>query len=494
MKTDRLFLIFLGAWALLFCGLRTAQHFSFGTNANDLSVYDYGLRSTLKGKVMAEPFHQYSFGHWERESGSGTLTYKPGAVKGWQSYFSLHFTPILFFIAPLYAIFPSALLLLYLQVLAAALAALFLFLVARSVLAERGAPWVVAVAYLFFRQSLIGLTHDFHPELLFPPLFLGGFYFLVVRKKRVAAFALLLSALLVKEDVGIYLFFFGLFAALKLKEKKFGWLTAATALGYTLLVLGVVIPAFRQGSGAEGFYQYSATYGQIGGGLAGMVGHILGHPQILFQGVDLGAFSRILCFGLLLPLLFLPLASWYGLLLIPPLAVAVFSKIPQFYTFGIFYSSALLPFLFLALIYGLKNVRDHWTSRRPDRGRRIFVAVAWIILVANIGNSSFWRIVQPGRYRALSTYSDVRALASLIPPDASVAAQSALVPHLPQRRTIAMLPGFGHEDYVFIHAGVNPWPYTQEELIAFNGMMQKDPSYELAGQRGVVRLYRRKRT
>lgn len=483
-------LVLFAGWIVFFCALRAAQHFSFGTNANDLSIYDYALHSTLSGRVMVEPFHQYGFGRYERHD--GLLAFVPGSVHGWQSYFELHFTPILFFFVPLYALFPGPLLLLYIQVLAVGLSGLFLFLIARSVFAERYVPWLVALAYLFFRQALIGLMHDFHPELLFAPLFLGACYFLVVRKKRLAAFVMLMLALLVKEDVGVYLFFFGLFAVFKLKERKFGGLTSAVALTYVLIVLAFIIPTFRHHSGDVGFYQYGSNYGQAGATIFKALGHILAHPGLLVHGTDFGAFLRVILPGMLLPLLFTPLASSYGLLVIPPLAVAVFSKIPQFYTFGIHYSSALLPFLFLAFIYGLKNVRDFLAARFPRRGPMVFKVLGAVLLAANLGNSNILRIIQPGRYQALSTYSDFRKLAALIPPGASVAAQSALVPHLPPRQAIDMLPGFHDDDFVLVHGGVNLWPYTRTEFDNLLAALDNGQLYELMGRRGEARLYRRK--
>ncbi|MCJ7587083.1 MAG: DUF2079 domain-containing protein [Candidatus Aminicenantes bacterium] len=535
MKTERIFIIFLGVWIIVFCGIKTLQHFSFGTNACDLSIVDYGFHYTLKGEVMADPFHQYAFGRWERNQ--GMLTYLPGRVKGWESHFALHFTPILFLMIPLYVVFPGPLILLYIEVIAIGLSGLFLYLIARSVLKDRFLPVVVAVVYLFFRQLLLGLMHDFHTELLFPVFFLGAFYFLAIRKKPLLYFLFLSLALLVKEDVGIYLFFFGIFAVYKLKEKRLGWLTSALSLGYVLLTLGIVIPYFRQQAGGTGFYLYGAIYGQESGSLVQMIGNILRHPGILLQGVDFGLFLRILAANILLPLLFLPLASSYAVLLVPPLAVMLLSKIPQMYTFGLHYSITFLPFLFLALIYGMKNARD-FLARSPTlprlesgaknrspafqggdekrgsgltpnkprhscRGiegltspaarkiRLSFFGVGLLLLLVNLANSSLWRIIQPSRYRALSSYSGVRKLIGRIPAQASVAAQSALIPHIPKRKAIAMLPAFHGEDYILTHRGVNLWPYSEEEFDNFLLTIERDPAYERIGQRGDACLFRR---
>jgi uncharacterized membrane protein len=491
MRSHRLFLILLGSWIAVFCGLKTLQHFSFGTNACDLSIVDYGFSSTLKGEVMADPFHQYAFGRWDRSP--GTLAYVPGRVKGWESHFAVHFTPILFLFIPFYIVFPGPLVLLYIEVLAVGLSAMFLFLIARDVFKDKLLPVIVAVIYLFFRQVLIGVMHDFHTESLFPVLVLGGYYFLAIREKHLPAFLFFSLALLVREDIGIYLFFLGIFVMFKLKKRNPGLLLSAAGLGYALLALGLIIPFFRHQSGATGFYVYGATYGQESGSLFQLVGHIISHPGLLFQGVDLGAFLKVSVLGILFLLLFLPLLSSYGLLLIPPVAVMLLSKIPQMYTFGIHYGMTVLPFLFLAFIYGLKNVRDVWCARVPGKAPRGILFLALVMMMANLANSSIWRIVQPARYKAIATYSAVKELMNQIPPEASVAAQSALIPHLPKRRAIEMLPAFNGDEYVLVHRGVNLWPYTKEEFDNFLKALDINNAYDLIGRRGEARLYKRKK-
>lgn len=490
MNNSRPFLIFLGLWMAAFCGLKTLQHYSFGTNACDLSVVDYAFHYTLKGEIMADPFHQYAVGRWERSQ--GTLTFVPGRVKGWESYFALHFMPILFLFIPFYIVLPGPLVLLYIEVLAIGFAAMFLYLITKSVFKDRFIPFAVAIIYLFFRQQLMGLMHDFHTEMLFPAFILGGYYFLAVRKKAIPAFLFLSLALFVKEDMGIYVFFLGIFIIFKLKEKRFGLLISATALGYTVLTLTVFIPFFRHLSGATGFYFFGATYGQEGGSLFQVAGNVLSHPGLLLKGVDFGSFLRILAANILLPLLFVPLFSTFGLLLIPPLAVMIISKIPQVYTFGNFYSATLLPFLFLALVYGLKNVKNALSTRVAGKDRMGLFALGTLLILGNLANSSFWRIIQPSRYKALSSYSDVKRLMTMIPPEASVAAQSALIPHLPKRKAIDMLPAFNQDDYVLVHGGINPWPYTREEFQKFLRSIEERQDYGLIKRKGEVRLYKRK--
>jgi uncharacterized membrane protein len=486
---ERLGLVLLLLWLVLFLGLRTLQHDSFGTNACDLSIFDYSLHSTLHGRLMADPFHQYAFGRWQREG--GRLSFEAVRSKGWENHFAIHFMPVLFLVLPFYLVIDSPLLLVYLQVFLVGLAAVFLFLIARHVLNSQGAALAVAALFLFFRQTLVAMMYDFHQELFFPFFLLAAYYFLAVKKKPLLYFLFIGLALTVKEDMPLYVFFFGLLAAFHLKEKALGFFTSALSLAYFGLVMGMVLPHFRAQAGLAGSYIFEHVYSGQGGGLIQGAFTLLTHPGLLVEGVDFGSFVKNLG-NLLLPLFLLPVTTPYGLLLLAPVAVALMSKLPQFYTFGIHYSAVLLPFLFLALVHGLKAFRNRLASLPPIRARRIFGATVLLLLAVNLANSSFWRVIQPSRYQALSDHGRVHALLKRIPADASVAAQSALIPHIPKRKAIFMLPEEDDADYILVHPGVNPWPYTKEELATYVASLDGGNRYVLLARDGEVRLYKKK--
>ncbi len=479
------------SWLLLLGTIKTLQHLSFGTNACDLSTQDYMLASTLRGDFMADPFHQFAFGRWHREN--NRLSFIPGRVRGWESHFAVHFSPILILLLPLYAVFPGPLIMIYLELAAVALSAYFLYRIAEHTIHDR--PYVhgaIVIIYLVFRQLMIATMHDFHFELFFPALFLGAHYYLTVKKNGRLALLFIGLALLVKEDIGIYLFFYGLFAIVKLKERKYGTIIAGLSFAYTLAVFGWVMPLFRSasGGGSVSSYIFSEIYGQGGPFATGF--RILAHPGLLLQQVDLGAFLKVLFLNILLPLLFIPFFTSYALLFLPVLFVMLASKLPQMYTFGIHYSVPFLPFLFLALLYGLVQVRDRMTSRSSRlRGQLVVRTLVLVLLLVNIANSSLWRNIHPSRYKALSERASVMALIREIPPGASVAAQSALIPHIPKRKNIDMLPlGMGHE-FIIVHGGVNTWPYERSEFENLLHDLEAGSEYRLLEKQGEARLYKK---
>jgi hypothetical protein len=162
------------------------------------------------------------------------------------------------------------------------------------------------------------------------------------------------------------------------------------------------------------------------------------------------------------------------------------------YTFGIHYSVPLLPFLFLALLDGLGNIGNKASSiASPKRGQFMVRVLILVLLLITVANSSLWRQVDPARYKALSTRAEVMALIGMIPPQASVAAQSALVPHIPKRKNIDMLPlGLGH-DYIIVDGDVNLWPYTRPEFDLLLRDLDTGGRYTLLEKKGEARLYKR---
>jgi len=235
-RQNLFFCNFLLAWLLLFSLLRTAQHFSFNTNACDLSLYDYAISSTLKGQIMTVPF------------------------QGWSSYLAIHFAPILFFLIPFYLILQGPLFLLYIQVLAVGLAAIPLYLLAKEKLAGKYPASVVAVSYLLFRPLLNGLMYDFHPEMFFPLLIFSGHYYLTIRKNNFIFFLFILLALFIKEDFAIYVFFYCLWLLRSPEHRKIGIRAAIASVIYITLAFAFFIPHFRNQINAPAAYEFMGKW------------------------------------------------------------------------------------------------------------------------------------------------------------------------------------------------------------------------------------------
>lgn len=465
-KENLIFCNFLLAWLLLFLLLRSLQYFSFATNALDLSLYDNAISGTLKGRLMAEPFHGY----------------------GWGSLLAIHFTPILFFLVPFYLILEGPLFLLYLQVLAVGLAAIPLYLLAKEKLAGQYPAWVVTACFLFFRPLLNGLMYDFHPEMFFPLFIFSGHYFLTVRRNNSLFILFILFALFIKEDFALYVFFYCLWLMRSSEHRKIGRRMAFISIAYAVLAFALFIPHFRGQIHAQSAYEFASKWQDYGSNVWQIAGQCLAHPLRLLHDLKLLPNLASLA-NYLLPLMFIPLLEPASLLILPPLFIGWLSRIPLMASFGLYYGAPLVTFLFLALLHALAR----WKPGKDDETARRKVKFAWLLnllLVFSLVNFK-WNLLAPAKYRNIHEYAAVMNCLKLIPPRASLAAQSALIPHVPKRQAIVMLPETAGAEYILLHLEMNPWPLDLDGLRKLDYLLRKSPSYRCLCCSGSLRLYQK---
>jgi uncharacterized membrane protein len=461
---------FLLAWLLLFSLLCTAQHVSFATNAWDLSIFDYAISSTIKGDIMAEPFHGF----------------------GWGSHLAIHFTPILLVLAPLYLFFKGPLFLLFVQVLAVGLASIPLYLAAKHHFPDSKTALAAALIFLTYRPLLNGMMYDFHPEMFFPLFIFSSYYFLAVRKKKTLFFLFVFLALGVKEDFAIYTLFYCLWLAVTKKEwkKTAAWAVLLSAL-YVLLTFTVFIPFFRGQVHIGQAYEFLNKWQDYGQSPLEILKHAVGQPLRVLKDLkplaNLGHLANYF-----LPLLFLPLGSSAALLILPPLAVGWGSRIPTMASFGLHYGAALVPFLFLAMLLALERLQKK-ADKNPLARRLSRQWLVTLLLIASLGNFK-WNLLAPGKYRFIGEYPRITSCLDRIPADASLAAQSALIPHVAKRKAIFMLPATGEAEYILLHLRLNPWPMKQSQLLELDNSLRRSTKYQCVCFYGHFRLYRKNRS
>jgi uncharacterized membrane protein len=465
-RQNLFFCNFLLAWLLLFSLLRTLQHFSFATSACDLSLFDYAISSTLKGQIMAEPFHSY----------------------GWGSHLAIHFTPILFFLVPFYIVLKGPLFLLYIQVLAVGFAAIPLYLLAREKLGGKYPALVVAVSYLLFRPLLNGLIYDFHPEMFFPLFIFSGHYYLTIRKNNFLFFLFIILALFIKEDFAIYVFFYCLWMLHSPEQRKIGMRAAIASAIYVTLAFAFFIPHFRSQINAPSTYEFMSKWQDYGNNIKQIARQFLAHPRRLLRDLKLLANLASLA-NYFLPLVLIPLFDPIILLILPPLLTGWLSRIPLMSSFGLYYGAALLTFLFLALLQALTRLKQN----KDKNATREKVKLAWILnllLIFSLVNFK-WNLFVPAKYLNIRDYPAVRDCLKLIPAQASLAAQSAIIPHIPKRKAIFMLPTTGQAEFILLHLQLNPWPLQSAQLHELDTRLQSSTKYSCLYSSGDLHLYKK---
>ncbi|MFQ5911839.1 MAG: DUF2079 domain-containing protein [Nitrospinota bacterium] len=438
----RTLLVGLCAWLLAYLTFRVIQHLTFGTHAWDLSIFDYGLANTLRGRFFYIPWLPHS-------------------------YFGEHFAPILLFILPFYFLHDGPLTLVVLQVLVVGAAAIPLFAYARSELRTRWAPVAIAFAYLLCRPLSRGLMFDFHMEMM-EPLFLFTAFAGLSRRRWSLYWTGIVLAFMTKEDVPIYLFVFGLWMAVVLKEKRVGLATAGLSFLWAVLALQVVMPAFSHAKELSGIH-YMGRWGQWGETPVEALVGVLTDPGGVFEKVWTYRKARSL-FNLFGPFLFLPLLAPSTLLLVVlPIGVNLLSTIDVQSRIGMYYATPVLPYLFLGTVRVLRKLE---LRRGPGRG---VLALAALVFLVGVANSSFWDLVRPRRLSITQVHRAGWAIAASIPPDASVSAMNHVFPHVQRRDWIYVFPDIRDAEYILLDTRGNP-PQPDKKKLAD---LRSDPAFEL---------------
>jgi uncharacterized membrane protein len=404
----------------------------------DIGVNDLVIANTLQGRFMESP------------------------IGGW-NYFAVHFKPILLLVAPLYLAFNHPMTLATCYNMALAGAAVPLALLARERLAggapsvesgeggalptappagdattpacQRAPRWIApafAAAWLG-NHFVLSLHLSIHPESLAMPFFF--LLFLAGAKGRpVLYWVSLLLILANKEDMPVYLFFYGLYLAFAARDRnrRRGLATAGVALAW-LLLAAALIGALRPETGAyKGGVPALERYNHLGDDWGEVTVNALAHPIYILK-LAITPPSLWILLGLLA---LLPLVHLRGLwLLLPPAILLLASNYSPQYNLWFYYSYPFLPFAFLLAVEGAATL-----ARRIPRAAP---AVA-VLLLAGAALS----LSQPTRadglfsrpFRVTNRDAMIRALLrERVPSDARVAAQYELICHVPRARLVVPL-------------------------------------------------------
>ena len=256
--------------------------------------------------------------------------------------------------------------------------------------------------------------------------------------------------------------FLGLFLLLRRR-----WLHGAAAvivgLAAFVLIVGWIIPALNEGYG----YRYTGTFAYLGG-IQGIALLALTKPWRLLALLVSPAPKLRLVLLWLGPFAFLPLASPYGLLLLPIAATRLLSATELHWVADFHYSAPLAPILAMAAADGLARVSALVPGAAARRRTVAALAVLMLALCALLPSKlPFWRLLSP-RWYVLSASDRAGGEAlRVIPADASVTAQDAIVPHLSERAGIYPLrAGPIATDYVIASRGLSSWPHAGWDEIA----------------------------
>lgn len=450
---------------LLWFFISVRRHAAFQSGAADLGIFTntawnlshgYGYFSSLKGGVNLLTDHQ--------------------------SYLFLLFGPV-------FALFPHPHTLLLLQALGVAAGAIPLYYIARQYSDEDDSfPALVPLLYWIYLPLRNAVRFDFHPEIFLLPLALGGIAGLQSRRKRfrilgVLAFLLAAGA---KESAGPVLAGIGaawLFGAGPRQSRLFTGITGALLAAFGLFIFYFdlsVLPRLMHYN-----YSYASAYSHLGGSTEDILLSPITRPALLLK--SLFALNRLkFLFALLAPFALLPLSSAAFIAAIPGLLMLFLTDGAQRVTTGFHYAVEPAVGVFWAL--AALNAKPWIRARRKH-------VLLWLglcsVLLMGRSDTFYLRF-----FSATPAHAWLREEAlPKLSPEKSVAASSALVPHLSTRRWIQFLPNLstpfaqGLADCVVIDLSVNNTPMGERDWAELQSRLNTYYIEETAC--GGFRVYRR---
>ena len=386
-----------GLSAFVFCRIKVLEWWAGGISGVDFSHLDYAVWSTVQGRFMEVPI--------------------AAGYNSWLNFFGTHYSPILYFHVLARALWDSPLAALTVHALSLAAAVPVLHALA-TYFVDRSSAALLTLTYVFCGAVAATLQFDWHHE-SFYPLTIGMLLLGLFRRGRGGTLLACLGAastLAIKEDAPVYLAPALLWLAILYRRRwKLPVALAAISLLWFVFVMKVAMPWHQpQQTGAPAYLtvwlRYGSSYKEVALGM-------LTHPHWVFADLFLNpAFYKNL-----LPWGFLPLASPFGLMALPPALVLATGNGPA-HTFGLYYGIVLVPFLFLAAAHVLGKIQ-----------RRRRVAAAMLAASVFIGGS-FLRFPAPSP--EFPRWREAGSLIHRWAPEASeIWVQGGMLPYLPYETT-----------------------------------------------------------
>ena len=410
----------IAVYVLLFVGAAVVAYLNYDVSRLDLGDMVQAVWSTAHGRFL------------ETTNGPGHQVSRLG----------YHVDPFLALFVPLWFIWPSALMLVVVEIAAIALGALPVFWLARKHLASERSAVYLTFAYLAYpavQFNALGISESVHAVSFAIPLILFAIWFL--DEERLVPFAVCaILAATTKEEIAFSVGCLGLWYAVRHRRTAVGLTIFAAGATVSLVNFLVVIPHFSP----TGANQFAGRYAAIGGTPRGVLHTALTDPATIFDTV---ATRHKLFYAALLFVPFLGLWMLEPLLFLgalPDLAINLLSSKPEQTQVYYQYTAGIVPFVVAASILAIPKIR-----RKTDRvSLAAFLSVALLLSLSPITRVA--EIDLSPVFQADDVHAAKAAALAMIPTDAPVSATNDLGGRLSARRFIYIFPVRRFADWVVL--------------------------------------------
>jgi len=417
------------ALALAYATVSLLRHLQFRSSGFDLGIFDQAIW------------------HYSR------LQMASNTISGYGNILAEHFHPILMLLAPAYWLAPRPETLLVIQAVLVSLSVVPVYAFVKRRLGRPAATaWAAAYGVFWPLQRLIWF--DFH-EVAFAPALVAFAVDEADRRRWGRFWTAALLLLLVKEDMALVVIGLGVWLA-AIGRVRHGLGAVATGLVTLVLLVGAIMPALSD----TGTYAFEGPYREFGGGPLGIAGAILRNPAGVLRALVIPPVKLLTIAALFGPFLGLSLASPLSIAAVPLVIARFLSNSPNHWTTVFHYWAPIAPLLAMSAADGaMRLLRRFPSDVSRQRVQAVVCALALVACAVVPGRLPLWRLALPRTYQLSEAARVGHRLVAVIPPDASVVAQDAIVPHLSRRDAIFTLKDHAPEaDLVVAAFDLSPWP------------------------------------
>jgi len=394
---------------------------------------------------------------WREVHGLGLTSPMFAERHGGLHWFGGHFAPIAFALAHLvFRWLPAPETLIVVQALALLSAGFPVMLYARERIDRDVGYWLGTAFFMYPTIQFVGLYDFGYLQLSIP--FLCWAFYSWARRRVLLFYAFVLLALLCREEVGFVVFALGLYIALVEKRGRVGATTAVLGLGYSLTVIQVLMPWFRD----RGELFYLQHYDAFGTTPVAIVTNVLTNPSSVARRlIEPTRIGNAVMF--LLPLQFTSLASPALLAVtLPNVAAAFLTGAVSVYSFFLYYLSPSIPLIFFSSVEGLRKLARRVVPEIIGPWIGLGALVTTMMFGPSPVSLAFWNDgYKLGEFHATNFHRTHYAvtdharsalrLARLVPRDVVVSAEQPFLPHLFDRSRLYVFPRLSPDvDYVLI--------------------------------------------
>jgi len=442
-KVDLLIFIPILLYALVFSYYTLLKHYTFNSYAWDLGIFNQALYTTLyHGKLLFS---------------TAELFMHPSG-----SYLATHFSPILFTLLPLYALYPSAESLLIIKSFILALGALPLYYLTKEILGDRKSAFTLAVVYLLHPAVQGSNWFDFQQQIFMPILLFSSVYFMI-RERWKSYFVTTAFLLMISEHATLAVLALSAYYLLTSNVREIPRLmktlkiTRETSMIITLLMC---LFSFCISEYVKGLFPIRSEFVEMYRGLGayrilGFKGeslillpiYILLNPSKALAALSYDYTMKIIYIVLLFgPLAFIPFGSKITIITFALLLPFLVSNYPAYYKIGAHYPLYIIGHIFLAAIDALSKR----TKKDINETLKIIMISSLILIISTspispmsnplMETKILWYPVTATTTIVNIEIEELHQMLSMIPKNASILTQNNIFPHISSRINAYVLP------------------------------------------------------